>query len=238
MMRLWAIASREYASFFRTPLGWVVIALFLALSGIFFSSRVLQPGEPATLRPFFNIWWGLLLVVAPAISMRLFSDEIRTGTIEPLLTAPISEGTVIAGKYAAAVLFLATMLAPSLAYVLILSSLAPIDPGPIAAGYLGILLLGMLYLAVGTLASVLTSSQTLAFLGTLFAFILLDLATAVASSSLPRPIPEILFAISPNQRTADFAKGVIDTANIAFFLATSFWFLAVAAIVLQSRRWR
>lgn len=237
-MRLIAIASREYASFFRTPLGWVVIALFIALSGVFFSSRVLQPGEPASLRPLFGIWWGLLLVVAPAISMRLFSDEIRTGTIEPLLTAPISEATIIAGKYAAAVLFLATMLAPSVVYVLILQSLAPVDPGPIAAGYLGILLLGMLYLAVGTLASVLTSSQTLAFLGTLFAFILLDLLAAVAGGALPSPIPDILFAISPNLRMADFAKGVIDTANIAYFLTMSFWFLAVAAIVLQSRRWR
>ncbi len=238
MMRLWAVASREYASFFRTPLGWVVIALFLALSGVFFSSRVLQPGEPATLRPFFNIWWGLLLVVAPAISMRLFSDELRTGTIEPLMTAPMSEATVVAGKYLAAVMFLVTMLAPSLTYVLVLSSLAPIDPGPVGAGYLGIVLLGMLYLAVGTLASALTSSQTLAFLGTLFAFIILDLATAVASGTMPRPIPQVLFAISPNVRIADFAKGVIDTGNIVYFLASSFWFLAVAAVVLQSRRWR
>ena len=237
-MRVWAIASREYASFFRTPLGWVVTALFLALSGVFFSSRVLQPGEAASLRPFFNVWWSLLLVVAPAISMRLFSDEIRTGTIEPLLTAPISEGAVVAGKYLGAVLFLITMLAPSHENVVILPPLAPIDPGPVAAGYLGILLLGMLYLAVGSLASVLTASQTLAFLGTLFAFILLDLLTAVAGSALPRPLPALLYAISPNLRMADFAKGVIDTANIAFFLVASFWFLAVAAVVLQSRRWR
>lgn len=237
MSGLWAIARREYASFFRTPLGWIVIALFLLLSGSVFAWAVLRPGEPATLRPFFSIWWGMLLVVAPAISMRLFSEDLRTGTIEPLLTAPVTEAAVVAGKYLGAVMFLATMLAPSLVYAAVLQSLTPVDPGPIAAGYLGILLLGMLYLAVGCLASALTSSQTLAFLGTLFGFMILELVTRTASVLPPR-LADIIFAISPNIRMADFAKGVIDTAHIGFFLAASFWFLAVAAVTLQSRRWR
>lgn len=237
MNRVWAIARREYASFFRTPLGWVVIALFLLLAGSVFAWGVLRPGEPATLRPFFNIWWGLLLVVAPAISMRLFSEDLRTGTIEPLLTAPVTEAAVVAGKYAGAVLFLMSMLAPSLAYAAILAMLTDVDPGPIAAGYLGILLLGMLYLAVGLLASALTSSQTLAFLATLVGFMLLELVTRTAAV-LPENIAGVVYAMSPNLRIGDFARGIIDTAHIGFFLAVSFWFLAVAAVVLQSRRWR
>ncbi|MBX3357552.1 MAG: ABC transporter permease subunit [Phycisphaeraceae bacterium] len=237
MTSAWAIAAREYSSMFRIPLGWIVTALFLALSGVLFS-RVIQPGEVASMRPFFTIWWSLLVVVAPAISMRLLSDELRSGTIEPLLTAPISEASVVAGKYAASVLFLCTMLAPSLLYVLVIASLSSPDLGPIASGYIGIVLLGMVYLAVGLLASAMTSSQTLAFLGTLFVLLLADVAARVGSGFAPDWAVPALYALSPTLRIDDFAKGVIDTGNVAYFIVVSLWFLAVTTIVLQSRRWR
>ena len=151
MSRVLAVATREFASFFRIPLGWVVIALFLCLSAVFFAQRTLVPGEPAEMRTFFGVWWFLLLFVTPAVSMRLVSEELRTGTIEPLLTAPVSEWTIVFGKYFAAVGFLAAMLLPSLVFVGVLEFLARPDYGAIGAGYLGLLLLGMLYLAVGTL---------------------------------------------------------------------------------------
>lgn len=237
MTAAWAIARREYASLFRIPLGWIVIALFLCLSGALFA-RVLQPGEPATLRPFFTVWWSLLVVVAPAISMRLLSEEHRTGTIEPLLTAPVPDAAVVGGKYAAALLFLLTMLAPSAVYVFVLGALARPDYGPIAAGYLGIVLLGMVYLAVGLLASALTSSQSLAFLATLFALLLLDVGARLAPQFAPSWAVSVLFALSPTLRVDDFARGIIDTGHVVYFLAVSFWFVALAAIALQSRRWR
>ncbi len=237
MTKAWAIAVREYSSLFRIPLGWIVIALFLALSGILFS-RVVQPGEVASMRLFFGIWWSLLVVLAPAISMRLLSDELRSGTVEPLLTSPVSEASVVAGKFAAAVMFLCTMLAPSLLYVLVIASLSSPDFGPIASGYLGIVLLGMLYLSVGLLASSMTSSQTLAFLGTLFALLLIDASARVGKDVAPSWAVQVLNAMSPSLRIDDFAKGVIDTGNVAFFLVVTFWFLALTTIVLQSRRWR
>lgn len=237
MMSAWAITRREYASLFRIPLGWIVTALFLALSGVLFA-RVIQPGEPATLRPFFGVWWSLLVVIAPAISMRLLSEEFRSGTIEPLLTAPVSEAAVVAGKYGAAVLFLCTMLLPSLAYVAVLAGLTRPDFGPIAAGYLGIVLLGMLYLAVGLLASSVTSSQSLAFLATLFALMLLDVAARLGPQFAPSWLVPVLYAVSPTLRIDDFAKGIVDTGHIVFFLAASFWFVGLSAVVLQSRRWR
>src|SRR5262249_19654501 len=115
-----------------------------------------------------TISWMLLLIVAPAMSMRLLADETRTGAIEPLMTAPVTEAGLIVGKFAGAVLFMLTCLAPTLAYVAVLNLLAKPDPGPILAGYLGVILTGMLYLGVGTLYSTVTSSQTLAFLLTLF----------------------------------------------------------------------
>jgi len=238
MSRAITIAVREYGSFFRIPLGWVVIALFMCLSAVFFAQRTFVPGNPAELRDFFGVWWGLLLFVSPAISMRLVSDELRSGTIEPMLTAPVGEWTIVAGKYLAAVMFLITMLLPTLLFVGVLAWLSRPDFGAIGAGYLGLLLLGMLYLAVGTLASCLTSSQSLAFLGTLFVLFVLDLAPSRLAAQAPEQWAALLFKLSPSYRVADFARGLVDTSTVAFFLLGSFWFVSVAAITLQSRRWR
>ncbi len=238
MTRWWAISLREYASFFRTPAGWVLIALFLFLSGIFFTYRVLDPGQPATMRGFFEAWWSLLAVIVPAVSMRLLSEELRTGTIEPLLTSPAAEITIVAGKFAGAAGFLLTALIPTLVYPLMLAGLSRLDAGPIAAGYLGVTLVGMLYLAVGTLLSAVTASQTLAFLATLFALLVIEVGASQGAVRLPAPWDAAAAALSPSMRLADFAKGIIDTGHVAFFVVASAWFLVIAAILLRMRRWR
>lgn len=238
MMRAVAIMWREYASFFRIPLGWIVLSLFLVVAGVVFGFSAVRPGQPATMRSFFELMWWLLALLAPATSMRLFSEEMRTGTIEPLLTSPVSEFAVVVGKYAATVLFLLTLLAPTLLYVLVLELLSRPDYGPIAAGYLGVVLLGMLYLAVGCLASSLTASQPLAFLGTLFALFLIEVLASFVAPIAPDLIRRLLFALSPSQRLGDFARGLIDTSHIVFFLASSAWLLVLTTVMLQSRRWR
>jgi ABC-2 type transport system permease protein len=238
MSRAWTVASREFASFFRLPLGWIVIALFVCLSSVFFTRSAILPGEPATMRDFFSIWWGLLIVICPAISMRLFSEEQRSGTIETVLTAPISEAALVAGKFLAGLMFLVAMLVPSLVYVIILASLARPDFGPIVAGYLGLILLGSLYLAIGCLASSLTSSQTLAFLSTMFALLLIDIAPRQLSAALPDSLGRLVLAVTPSLRLGDFARGLIGSANTAFFILASFWFLALSVVLMQSRRWR
>jgi len=238
MRALTAICGREFASMFRIPLGWVVVALFVCLSSIYFVRRGLVPGSPATLREVFGVWWALLLFLCPAVSMRLFSEELRSGTIETSLTSPVPDGVLVVGKYLASVLFLVTMLVPTLAYVGILQWLSRPDFGPVLSGYAGLLLLGMLYLAVGALASACTSSQTLAFLGTLFGLLLLDVLPAQVAPQLPETASKIVYSLAPNMRAVDFYRGLIDTAHIAYFLAASVWFLVVATLVLQSRRWR
>jgi len=238
MRRLTAIAGREFASYFRTPLGWVVIALFVCLSSIFFVGRTILPGAPASMEAFFQVWLGLILFLAPAVSMRLFSEELRTGTFESVMTAPVREGTLVAGKFLASVLFLLAMLLPSAAYVGLLEFLSRPDYGPILSGYLGLLLLGMLYLSVGALASSVTSSQTLAFLLTLFALLALDLLPAKVAPLFDEPYSSIVANLSPSVRARDFSRGLIDTSKAAYFLAATFWFLTVAGVCLQTRRWR
>lgn len=240
MRLLLTIAQREYAAFFRLPVGWVVIALYLFLSGVVFLVGSLTPGSGATLRTFFGISTFLLLPVCPAISMRLLSDEYRGGTIESLMTAPVPDLAVVLGKYLAAMMFLVSMLVPTLAYPAILwwaSDPAP-DPGPIAAGYLSLLLTGALYLALGTLASALTSSQTLAFLGTLMTILAILLVSSLVADNLPRTAGDALRALSISDRVADFARGVIDSSHVVFFLSSSLFVLMLAHVALESRRWR
>lgn len=237
-----AIAQREFASFYRLPVGWVVLALYLFLGAMVFALWTLTPGEPASLRGFFGISGFLLLPVMPAVSMRLLSEELRSGTVESLLTAPVSDAAVVLGKFFGACLFLLTLLLPTFIFVIILhiASDGTPDPGPILAGYLSLMLLGSLYLAAGTLVSSLTSNQTLAFLGTfLFLLMLLLITGEIASNpALPRWASTALIWLSPSRRLEDLAKGLLDLSHIVFFIAASGWFLALAIVSLQSRRWR
>lgn len=238
LRQVWALAAREFAAFFRVPLGWIVIALFVCLSSVFFTRAAIVPGEPATMRDFFNIWWGLLIVICPAISMRLFSEEQRTGTIEMVLTAPVSEAALVAGKYLAGMMFLGAMLLPSLVYAGVLAVLARPDFGPVVAGYLGLVLLGSLYIAIGCLASSLTSSQTLAFLATMFTLLVLDIGPRQFAGALPEGVGRLVLSFMPSVRMGDFSRGLIGSGNAAYFLLASFWFLALCVVLMQSRRWR
>lgn len=245
MTRIWAIARREYASFFRVPTGWIVAALWLFICGLLFVTTSLKPGEPASMRMFFSFAMWAMIFVAPAISMRLFSEEHRSGTIEPLMASPAGEMGIVAGKFLGAMCFFLTCLAPTLAFWGVLAALARPDPGPMLTGYLGVLLLASWYLSVGLLLSVLTNSQTLAFLGAMFVLGLWEAGTSFGATLLPQPQspdaidwPNIVLSLSTTMRMADFGKGVIDTGHVVFFLVATGWFLAIAAIVLRARRWR
>ncbi len=238
MSRLFAIAAREYAAFFRVPLGWVVAALFLFISGWVFARGTLVPGQPASLREFFAAWWGLLVIICPAISMRVMSEELRSGTIEGLLTSPLSEVQIVVGKFLGAAAFLLTTLVPTLAYAGVLACLSKPDLGPIGSGYLGIGLLGCLYLAAGTLVSCLTSSQTLAFLATLFGLLASEVAALQLALRVGEPWNQVLTGLSANLRVIDFARGIIDTSHLGYFASAIVFFLTLAALAVRVRRWR
>jgi len=235
-----AIASRELSSLFRLPVGWVVIALYALLTGCVFSLVILVPGQAATMRMFFAVSGWVLLPVVPAVSMRLLSEEFRSGTIEPLLTSPVSDAAVVVGKYLGACVFLVLMFVPTLAHVFILGALSDPrpDPGPIIAGYLSLALVGALYLSVGLLVSSLTSNQTLAFLATLFLLLMIVTLGLVSPDTAPAWARPLMGFVSIRSRLDDFAKGVIDTSHVVFFLGASAWFVTLASLSLQSRRWR
>lgn len=231
-----AVARREYLAFFRTPLGWCVLALFLLLSGAMFSRLVLLPGEPATMRDFFSFWWRVLLVICPAISMRLMSDELRSGTIDPLMSSPVHEAGLIGGKYLAACGFLLTCLVCTFIYPILLVWLSKVDLGPIAAGYLGVCLLGMYQLALGLVFSTLTSSQTLAFLATVATILLMEVGVVRLAELISPPWDSWILSLSIDLRLADFAKGLIDLQHVGFFAIVSLWLVIIAACILRLRR--
>lgn len=235
---IWTIAVRELVSMFRVPAGWIIVALFAFLSAVLFVNETLIPGQPGSMRYFFTASAWLLIPIAPAISMRLMAEEYRTGSFESLRTTPAGDWAVAIGKYIGSVLFLVIMIAPSIIYPIVLaivSNPTP-DPGPIIAGYLMLLLVGSLYLAIGLLASSTTSSQTLAFLGTMMALVLFMVLTSVLAPRAGSTIAPILNQLSVVGRAAELGKGVIDSATVFFFLVGSLWMVALTAGVLESRR--
>ncbi|HYE62332.1 MAG TPA: ABC transporter permease [Phycisphaerales bacterium] len=234
-----AIASRELGSYFRQPAGWIIIALYLFLTAMVFSFWVLNPGQPATLRSFFAVSGWLLLPVVPAVSMRLISDELKSGTLEGLLTSPVTGPAIVLGKFFGAALFLLGMLLPTLVFVALLfrvSEPAP-DVGPLVSGYLCLTLLALLYLSIGTLATSLTSNATLAFMITLFAILGLMFMEG-AYDKAPAWLRPVVGAMLIRPRIEDFAKGVIDTGHVVFFLSTTGWFLLLSVASVELRRWR
>jgi len=238
MRALLAVAWREYAAFFRTSMGWVIVALYLVLAGVWIGFGAIRPGEPAILRVFFSSSQWLLLAVAPAVSMRLMSEEFRSGTFEVLQTSPVSDWAVALAKFLAGWGVVLTMLAPSLVGVVALEMVADPDYGPIASGYLGLILLGGMYIAAGLVMSSLTQNQVVAFVATVALFLGWWFATTSGAAVAGETWGPALRALALGPRIGDFARGVIDTGNIAFFLALTAWFVCMSAMSLETRRWR
>lgn len=240
MKAAWVLATRELGSMFRTPVGWIVIALFTFLTGLVFVTNTLSPGAPATLRYFFSTSAFLLVPIAPAVSMRLFSEEYRSGSYEVLGTAPLGPWTLSLGKLGGALLFLLLMLAPTLVFpgILFACSDPQPDPGPMLTGYLGLMLIGGVYVSIGAFASALTASQTLAFLATVMFLVLFSLASGTLSARVGEPFNLVLMSLSIDQRMRDFAAGVLDTAHLIYLVGLVGVFSTLTAAAVVMRRWR
>lgn len=235
------IASRELGSYFKTSTGWWFVAVFLFVSGVIVWMTALSPGRAASLRTYFDLCGWLLLPIAPAVTMRLIAEELRSGTIETLLTSPVSCAQLVIGKFVGAFGFLLCAALPTLIYVALLyhfASPAP-DAGSIIAGYVSLVLLSTFMVALGTLASALTSNATFAFLLSFFTLLGLLLTGSLALSPwVPESLRAPLYAICIGPRLQDFAKGVIDIRHAAFFLGGAAVFLTGATFALESRRMR
>jgi ABC-2 type transport system permease protein len=229
-----AILSRELSAYFSSPVAYIVSGLFLVFSGILFISTFFLVNR-AELRDFFGLLPVLLSFFIPALTMRLFAEEKRSGTIETLFTLPVSPFDAVMGKFLAALTFVAVMLLPTLAYVLTAAFLAYLDPGPVVGGYLGALLLAAGFSAVGLYASAVTKNQIVAFFVAFSICILLALVDRFLVL-LPGPVVGFLEFFSAGHHFDAITRGIVDSRDILYFASLSVLFVWMSVDVMEDRR--
>ncbi len=230
------IAQKELATYFVSPIAYVVTAFFLVVAGFFFYF-ILYFSREASLRGlFFNVAI-VLLFVGPSLTMRLLAEEQRMGTIELLLTSPVRDWEVVLGKFLGSLVFYIFMLALTLLYPLILMRFGNPDVGPMLTGYLGLLLLGATVLAAGVFTSSLTQNQVVAFV-IAFAILMIMWLADAAGQAVGGSFGGALNYLSIAAHFDDFTKGVIDTSHVLFYLSLIAAFLFLATRVVEARRWR
>ncbi len=236
MSNVWPIFKRELRAYFDSPTAYVVIIVFLLVTGWFFTTNFFMAAQ-ADMRVAFGIIPFIFIFITPAITMRLISEERKSGTMELLVTMPITDAEIILGKYLASVALLAAMLIPTVCYPITISFLGDMDAGPLIGGYLGLLLMGAGYLAIGTFGSSLTESQVVAFIISwlmVFIFFLLDKILFILPSWMVTPVEYM----SIEYHFQNIARGVIDTRDIIYYLSLIALALLMAARSLAARRWR
>lgn len=238
MKRIGIMFGKEFSAYFNSPIAYVLLVVFLVFQGWwFFWFRPFFVIEAAEMREFFGILPFVFLFVIPAMSMRLWAEERRTGTIEVLLTLPLNDHEVILGKFLASVAFLAVALALTFPIYLVVSYVGSPDPGPIVASYLAALLVGAAYLSIGLFASALTKNQIIAFILALVACLALFLVgyATQLSGLLTETLTNVLSYIGLGVHYESMSRGVIDSRDVVYYLSIIGLFLFLNARVLAGR---
>jgi ABC-2 type transport system permease protein len=255
MLNSYPIFKKEVGSYFLSPVAYVVITIFLVLSGYFFYSSVayyslismqaiqnpymvsgLNLTEDLISPVFANIGIIAMLII-PMLTMRLFSEEKKSGTIELLFTYPLKDIDILLGKFFAATVVYLTPIAVTLLYIVFIRNLTDLPLGPVFAGYLGLILMGTAFIALGILVSSTTENQIVAAIIT-FGLLLLLWVIGWASSFTGPLVGKILTEISLVKHFQNFSKGVIDISDVIFYLSFTFYSLFLTCRVLESKRWR
>ena len=243
MRKFFAIVAREWRAYFFSPLAYVILAAFLLMNGMIFYAIVSflsAPNAPkgqALPYLFTNTYfWLFNLFVVPIIAMRLFAEERKSGTIEILLTSPVSETQAVLGKFVGALGFFLTLWAPTLVYVWILRSQTPIDLGPVASGYLAITLLGGYFLSVGTFASTLTKNQIVAAILS-FGMLIPIFSAGLLESMVNAPgARELLGYFNLWDHMDELARGVVDSRRLTYYLSATTFFLFLSVVSLAAKK--
>lgn len=232
------LTQRELAATFLSPVAYIVAALFLVTSGHFFLSQTLVAGREASLRAMFESMAGILVFAVPLLTMRALAEEFATGTIETLMTAPVTDVEVILGKFLGLLLFYVALLLTTLLHVLLVTVYGGSQPAVVLLAYIGMLLLGAMFIAVGLFASALTRYQLLAALGGMAILSLLTFVVDQLARWGGGTIRLVLGYVNVMGNFESFSKGFLDTRAIVFFVSMTLLFLFLSVKVLESRRWR
>ncbi len=238
MINILTITGRELKAYFLSPIAYIITAIFAFFTGFVFLNNIL-PSQQADLSGDFSWMLVLAIFAAPFLTMRLFAEENRMGTIELLMTAPVRDWEIVIGKYVAGLLAFIFMLVPTLWHVIILWRYGPPDFGPIATGYLLMVLAGAAFVAIGMFASSLTQNQIIAVVVAFFALLFLWVANAPASATgAANPVVDFLSQAALTVHFTDFQNGVIDSNNVLYFLSLAAIGVFLTVRVVESRRWR
>ena len=233
LRKILIIFKREVRTFFSSPVAYIVITLFLLLTGWFFFSTFFL-SERADIRDFFNLLPIVFSFIIPALTMRLFAEEYRSGSFEISTTLPISLIDIIAGKFLATLFFVIVMLVPTMIYPMFISFLGDLDPGPVIGGYVGAVLLAGAYSSLGILASSLTSNQIVAFIisaaGCFFLTIIRSMLIFV-----PSFLTGFFQYLGAVFHFNNIAKGIIDSRDIVYFISVMIIGLYSTFIVIRER---
>lgn len=214
------ILKKELKDYFISPIAYIVISIFLIITGWFFFSTFFLYGQ-ANMRGFFSLLPIIFSFVIPAITMRLFAEELNVGSYEILLTMPVKFSDIIIGKFAAGLIMAGAMLLPTLSYPVCISFIGDLDWGPVVGGYLGALLLGGAFSAIGVFASSLTHNQIVAFIiGAAICFTLTLIDKMLFF--FPGSILNVIQYLGADFHFQNIAKGIIDSRDLLYFISLMF----------------
>lgn len=230
--------KKELMSYFNSPIAYIFIGVFLVVGNWLFFKNFFVAGQ-ANMREYFALLPWIFLFLSPAITMRLWSEEKRSGTIEFLLTLPVTDWQVVLAKFLSALSFLFISLLLSLSIPASISTIGPLDWGPVIGGYLGAIFLGGAYLALGLFVSSLTKNQIIAFvIGLVACFAAFIIGANFVIVGAPNFLAPILSFVGLGSHFENIAKGVIDSKDVIYYLSFIFLFLWLNARVIQTRGWK
>jgi ABC-2 type transport system permease protein len=238
MSKIEAIFKREFKGYFNSLMAYFFIVVFLSVVNFIFIWFILLPGNQARMGEYFEFFIYGLWIFVPAITMRVWAEEKKLGTDELLLTMPVKDYEAVLGKFLAAFAFLVLVLALSLTVPLSVAYLGNPDPGPIIGGYIGLLLLGGTFVAVGTAVSSMTENQFIAFLLTVLVCVaLLSVEELLSMLPLPGFIAFLAQFLDVGRHFDSVGRGVVDSRDIIFYLSAIGFFLFLNIRSVQSRKW-
>jgi ABC-2 type transport system permease protein len=234
MQQALTIFRKEFKDYFISPIAYIVISIFLLITGWFFFMTFFIYDQ-AELRGFFQLLPLIFSFVIPAITMRLFSEEMNIGSYETLLTLPVSAQEVILGKFLAAVAFVAAMLMPTLSYPVFISFMGELDWGPVLGGYIGALCLGGAFCAVGLFASSLTRNQIISFIiGMIICFCLTTIDQMLFF--FPAKMVAVISSLGAGDHFENIARGILDSRDLLYFLSVVFIALSATRLVMEEKK--
>ncbi len=240
MRNVWAIYKKEMKSCFDTPVAYIVLTVFLLISGFVFSifppTSIFTEGSQATVRFVLGAIPWIFLFFAPAVTMRAIAEEKKSGTIELLVTMPVRDYEIVLSKFLAALSLLVVALLFTVLYAIQVSLLGNLDAGATFTGYLGLMLVGASYLSMGFFASTISENQIVAFIlgiAMVIAFFLLDWL----ASYMPGMVATVFNFLSPNYHFESISRGVIDSRDIIYYLSLITFMLTLSVRSLESRKW-